>query len=50
MLGCADQSLNLAWLPRVDGVILKSPPFEQIARGEYAQVRLSLDAPSVVIC
>jgi acetylcholinesterase len=32
------QSLNIAWHPRVDGVILTTPPFDLVAAGNIANI------------
>jgi acetylcholinesterase len=34
----AQQSLHLAWLPRVDGVFLTQPPFNSVENGAYAKI------------
>lgn len=34
----AQQSLHLAWLPRVDGIFLTQPPFNSVETGAYAKI------------
>lgn len=34
----AYQSLELAWLPRVDGVFLTASPFQLVAQGSVAPI------------
>jgi hypothetical protein len=36
----SQQSLHLAWSPRVDGIFLTQPPYEAVASGAYAKVAM----------